>query len=449
MLTTDQGLAKSIANVRTPALRGSLQALRLSKPRNNVRIGAADPHDGQVAVIRTNAASIVRSRYLRLFGAAVAATLALAACSSNAAKSGGSTAASTVATSAASTDNVAYAKAQVAKYEKGLPAPAVDKVVNMPSLSGKTVWYIPIGNSIPALATVGKSINSALSHLGANGHVCDGNFLPTAIASCMSQAVTQGAYAVITAYIDYSLVPTAFENLVGHKIPVVVAGEPPSDNRKSDSSLAFFDTTSELDLLGQIQADAAIADSNGKANILAMNLTDSSSTKAQTAALKEEVSAHCPGCTFTTADMSTAKLSVVPSAVSAALVSNPNIDYVLVGDDTLVPPVISGIQSAGGTGKVKVISNAADLAGLQRIKANNFQIYDGSDSAVYNGWSFTNALVRLLAGEAPIAGDAGTTKLFSKSNVGGLTLTPAEYGTDDWFIGSDWQKQFLTAWNAQ
>ncbi|MDP9091608.1 MAG: substrate-binding domain-containing protein [Actinomycetota bacterium] len=378
--------------------------------------------------------------------------LALAACSSNAAKSPttpGSTVGSTVSTSGASTDNVAYAKSQLTKYDAGLPVPTIDKIANMPSLKGKTVWYIPFGNSIPILATVGQSINSALSKLGAQEHVCDGNFLPTAVAQCMSQAVSQGAYAVITGFIDYSLVPTAYENLVAHKIPVVVAGEAPSDNRSSDASLAFFDTSSEPKLFEQLQADTAIADSNGKANILDMNLTDSSATQQATAAAKAEVSQHCPGCTFTEADMSTSKLSVVPSAVSAALVSHPNIDYLLVPNDAFVAPIIAGIQSAGRASKVKVISSGGDLAGLQRIKANNFQISDSSNSPVYIGWMFTNALIRLLAGEAPIAGNAGTTKIFSKSNVGTLSLTPAKYGSDDWYIGSDWQKQFLAAWGAQ
>ena len=399
--------------------------------------------------MRLNAVSLGRSSVLCLIGVAVAASCALAGCGSSGSAATKATGSSSGAAATGGTNNVAYAKAQVAKYEKGLPVAAVDKIATMPSLKGKTVWYIPIGNSIPVLAAYGTAIDGALAHLGAHGHVCDGNFLPTAIAQCMGQAVSQGAYAVITAFVDYSLVPTAFTNLVNHHIPVVLAGVASTDGRKSDSSLAFFDTTDELKLLEQIQADAAISDSNGKANVLALNLTDSSSSKEATVAVKKELTAHCPGCKVTTRDMATSKMSVVPSTVSAALVSNPDIDYVLCPDDTFVPSVISGIQSAGRSGKVKIISNAADLAGLQRIKANNYQIFDVSDSAVYNGWSFTNALVRLLAGESPQSGTAGTTKLFSTSNVGGLSLTPAAYGTDDWFIGSGWQKQFLTAWGVQ
>ena len=76
----------------------------------------------------------------------------------------------------------------------------------------------------------------------------------------------------------------------------------------------------------------------------------------------------CPTCTVATADFTTANLDKLPSAVSAALVSHPDTNTLVVPVDSFVPPALQGVQSAGKAGKIKVISSSSDLAGLQRIK---------------------------------------------------------------------------------
>lgn len=376
---------------------------------------------------------------------AIAGLAALAACSSGS----GAGSSSAASGSPSATDGVAYARAQIAKYEQGVGATGLEKIANMPDLQGKTVWYVPIGNSVPVLAAFGTAMQGALSHLGATTHICDGNFLPTAIANCLNEAATQGAAAVVTAFVDYSLIPTAYNNLVAHHIPVLVAGEAPSGGRTSNSQLAFYDTNAQTRGIGTIGVDAAIADTNGTAHILYVNLADSSSTQEATQGAKAEVAARCPGCTFQTVDMTTAKLSNLPSAISAELVSDPSINYVLNSDDTFVTQIIEGIRSAGAASRVKVISAAGDLAGLQRIRDKDLEVYDLGANTAMVGWYFADALLRQMAGETIPTPSVTGTKLFYAGNIQGLQLTPAAYSAGSWYgSAATWQSAFLTAWGA-
>ena len=220
----------------------------------------------------------VRSRTTSLAATVIAAAVALACvagCSSSSsggakgttggtAPSGSSSTPVADASSASTDSGLAHAQAELTKYEATRNTFAeIAKIANVPNLKGKTVWYIPIGNSVPILSTIGTGMSAALATLGANVHVCDGNFLPTTIASCMNTAANQGADAVVTGFVDYALIPTAFNNLVSHHIPVLVGGEQPSGGRKTDKQLAFFDVSAEAQQAFKLMSDAVVADSKG------------------------------------------------------------------------------------------------------------------------------------------------------------------------------------------
>ncbi|MGH8961311.1 MAG: hypothetical protein ACRDWT_08900, partial [Jatrophihabitantaceae bacterium] len=181
--------------------------------------------------------SIVRNRVTALSVAALAAVTLLAACSSSGNSDSNGTGTSTQPAAAGASDGasaganvgVAYAKAELAKFEGtrdtyGTPVPVAD----VPSLKGKTIWYVPIGTGVPVLASIGTAMTDALGKLGAKVHVCDGKFQPTTVASCMSTAVTQDASAVVTGFVDYAAAPSAFQSIVAQGIPVLVGGEAPS-----------------------------------------------------------------------------------------------------------------------------------------------------------------------------------------------------------------------------
>jgi len=371
--------------------------------------------------------------------AAIACTSSTASTRSGADSSGG--------TAGASTD-IASAQADLAKFAGEVSRYASLKPVSgVSAVKGKTVWYVPIGSAAPILNAFGVGMQQALAKLGMNFHTCDGKFLPTTIASCMNQAATQGADGVVTGYVDYKLVPTAFENLVSHHIPVLVAGEA-SDTGKADSAaLAFDDTTPTLELVQKLAAESVIVDSSGRAKILFVGVTDSPQTLAGAAYAKRFVRDNCSRCTFTEIDYNTASLNKVPSQVSAALISHPDTTYVVVELDAGAASAVSGVQTAGFANKVKLASTNGGLDSLQRIKAGQVQFVDVGLSGTYLGWQFTDGIVRMMLGQLPVNG-LGIVRVFTKSNVSALRLTPEAYASYGWYGSADFEQTFLTAWGG-
>jgi ribose transport system substrate-binding protein len=394
----------------------------------------------------------VRTRARSLATTTVAASVALACvagCSSSTTASS-STGSSGGSDSSTNTDSgLAYAKAQLTKYEATRNTfAAIGTVANVPDLKGKTVWYIPIGNSVPILSTIGSGMSAALKTLGANVHVCDGNFLPTTIAGCMNTAANQSADAVVTGFVDYALIPTAFNNLVSHHIPVLVGGEQPSGGRTTDKTLAFFDVSAESQQAFKLMSDAIISDSNGSAESLVVRLTDSSLTTTNSDLGIKELKQYCAKCKVHSVDMQTPSQSKLASAVSAALVSNPGTKYVIVPQDAFVPLVASGVASAGFTNKVKVVTAGGSAAGLQAVKSGAID-YNIGQGAMYQGWIFADALVRLLAGAEVTSQVEGPVRVFTKHNVSGLDLTPDQYATATWYGTDAFTQQFKTAWGVK
>jgi ribose transport system substrate-binding protein len=382
---------------------------------------------------------------------AVIAILAVAttACSSSGgSKTNASTSTSTSAGSSADS-SLTSLQSDLAKYTQSVTSYAAIQPIagGVSALRGKTVWYVPIGSSIPTLAAIGTAMKSAFSKVGITLHTCDGKLLPTDIATCLSQAATQGADGVVTAFIDYTLVPNAFDALVAHHIPVLVAGEQPDGGKTSTSTLGFYSTRATDDLTQKLTAESVISDSKGSAKILYLGVTDSPETKQEASYAKSFVAQNCSGCKFTEVDYNSAAITKLPSQVSASLISHPDTTYVVCETDLCAPNAVSGIKTAGYTNKVKLTSANGNLDSLQRIKAGDVQFSDAGVSSTYFGWQFSDGILRMLSGSAPVS-TTTVVRVFDKSNVGDLTLTPAAYQTNDWYGSDAYERTFLSAWGV-
>lgn len=374
--------------------------------------------------------------------AGIAAAL-LAACSSAAsgASGGGS---STPAQSA----GVTYAKAQLKKYSGlhstyGTPAPVSHPV----NLRGKTIWYVPIGN-IGVLQTMGTAMAQGLAKLGATVHVCDGKFEPTTIAGCMQTAATQNASAVVTNYVDYQSIPSAYHSLAAKGIPVLVSGETPPSGVKPTKDLAFLNANGVGVTTFRLMGDAVIADSNGSANVVVITLNDSPSTTLYSHAAVSEIKQHCPKCTVNTVPTLTADQSKLGSQVSAALGSNPDAGYLVLPQDPMYQFALTGLQSTAFSSKIKIVTSAGSPYGLEQVKAGKIT-YDIGQGAQYSGWGIADGVIRLLSGDTVLPDNIGAERVFSSANVGGLNLTAANYATSAWYGGTEWQKDFVNAWNGK
>ncbi|WP_375476233.1 sugar ABC transporter substrate-binding protein [uncultured Jatrophihabitans sp.] len=367
---------------------------------------------------------------------------------SSATTSSGAATSDTGAPASGGATSLAAMQADLAKFTGEVTSTAALKpVTGVSKLKGKTVWYIPIGSAVPILNAFGVGMKGALDKLGIKLQVCDGKFLPTTMASCINQAATQGADGVVTGYIDYQLVPTAFDNLVAHKIPVLIAGEAPDGGKTNSPALAFDDTSPTINALQRLMNESVIVDSKGKAKVLFLGVTDSPQLKGAAAYSKKFYADNCPGCTFTEIDYNTASLNKLPSQVSSALIAHPDTTYVVAEVDAAGAGAVSGIETAGFSNKVKFASTNGALDALQRIKNGAGQFVDVGTGGIYLGWQFVDGIVRMMTGVLPVNG-FGVVRVFTKENIANLTLTPAAYATNAWYGSDAFEKTFLTAWGV-
>ncbi len=352
------------------------------------------------------------------------------------------------AATAASADGVQQAKDAMAGWAQEPEWPEVTPIATPADLSGKTFTYVALGDQIPVIHGVGVGVTEALTAAGAQVKICDGKFNPTAVADCLKAAGDEKVDGVISAFVDYQMAAPAFDALAAKGVKVIIGGVAPSAGRAADDTLAFYDNTPRVFALHEAMSNAAIAEGGEDTNVLWVRLMDSTTTTGASAKGIETFKKLCPSCGIAETEFTTANIDKLATSISAALVSNPDTNSIIVPVDSFVPPVLQGVQSAKFAGKVKVHSSSSDLAGLQRVEDGQ-QASDLGTPVLFEGWKFANAMVQLIAGQEVEKGDEFVTRAFTKANVGELTLDEKSYLTADWFGGDEYEQKFLTAWGVK
>jgi ribose transport system substrate-binding protein len=381
---------------------------------------------------------------LRALAALAAVALAVAGCgSSSDSKSSGK----------GGGPGVTAAKQKVAELQKPTtsypqPGPALKDVK---SLAGKTVWYIPITEKVEFFQAVTSGLKTALGKAGVKLRSCSGEANPSATAACVNQAVDSRAGAIVLDAIPIAVAAEAFQAARSSHIPVLVtdqdppsAGAPGAVKGIGDDRLAYT-SFGARDVMEGV-ADWIIADSNGKANVLVTELTDSPSTQAwiEQGAIAE-YRKYCPGCKTAVAKINIGQLQLVPSKISAELLRNQGTNYVQPQFDAVAQPVQAGVQQAGFANKVKAASATGLLTGLQSVKSAGFIKADVGIDYAYQGWAIADELFRMMSGKPPVE-ETIPLRLFTKDNVGSLELTPRAEATGEWFGPPTFDQMFTKLW---
>jgi ribose transport system substrate-binding protein len=385
------------------------------------------------------------ARRIAAVGASILALSAVAGCGSDDEKSSTS--------GAAGGPGVAAAKARVAELMKPTtnyapPGPALD---NVKSLSGKTVWYIPITEKVEFFQAVTGGLKTALAKAGVNLRTCSGEANPSATAACVNRAVDARAGAIVLDAIPIAVAAQAFEAAKASDIPVLVTdqnppppGVPGAVKGIGDDKLAYAPFGAQELMRGV--ADWIIADSNGKANVLIAELTDSPSTQEwiQRGAVAE-YKKYCPGCKTTIAKINIASLQLVPSKISSELLRNQDTNYIQPEFDAVAQPIQAGVQQAGFANKVKAASATGLLSGLQQVKQGGFIKADMAIDYAYQGWAIADELFRMMLGKPPVEEEI-PQRLFTKQNIGSIELTPEAEATGEWFGSTEFRDMFTELW---
>lgn len=333
------------------------------------------------------------------------------------------------------------AAAEPGKLPDTLAAPISSAV----DLRGKKVLFIPFGLKVAYFEIMAKGFADGLSTLGATVQNCDGQFTPSGVAQCIDQALGADVDAVVTAAVSYEMASTSFNRLVDAGIPTLLysINEPDGDY---PGDLVVRDAGWLRDPAAQLSAKAVIADSGGAANVLYLQLVDSPSLRRFGEAAIDTIKKECKGCSVDVKTITSPTLDQLPSVVSGALLDDPDIDYVIPQTDALLQGTMSGLRSVNSGGEVKVATTSGSLGGLQLVKSDDAVLVDVGFSADYFGWTMADSLVRMLTGDDVPTTYPPVIRVFDKSNIGGIDLTPASEKSGEWYGPTDYRNEFPTLW---
>jgi len=346
---------------------------------------------------------------------------------------------------------VAHAASLVDRYRAEAttfpePGPPLDHA-KVAALSGKTVLFVPIGAGAAPFIQQKAALEAALARVGIRLDLCDPKFVPTAAAMCMTGTQANAAAAVITSGVPFAVAPNAYRALATRRTPTLAANSGPG-SPPNTGTLAYMPFVAAAEKQARLQADVAVAAAKGARTFLYVNGIDSPVLKDLAAATTAEMKARCAACQVIDAGFSTTNINQLPALVSSRFIRDPDIDTVLIQADSFVPGVLSGIQSAGVTAKVRGVGQSADLSVLEMIRRGQFISADVGVSNPYEGWLEADGILRLLTGSPVEREPFVPIRIFDTKNLAGADLTPSA-NIDTLFGSAAYQDAFLRAWGVR
>lgn len=230
-----------------------------------------------------------------------------------------------------------------------------DKVTNPENLRGKKVMIVPGNSHIPACAEMSDAAAALAQAAGMEANIVANGGTTAEHNAAVEQAITSHYDAIITGCdFDPKTAAPAISQAVAAGIPIVAYGATQQEAKAGELKIAgyVFDTWAQD---GKTAADQAVVQHNGKPfQAIAITSNEVPTTPIMQDALKAELKATCPQCTVTDVDVPVAQwTSQIPSAVTSALLRNPNATVLFPTYSSMLPPMLQGIQAAHRTNKVK------------------------------------------------------------------------------------------------
>jgi ribose transport system substrate-binding protein len=294
--------------------------------------------------------------------------------------------------------DLAYVKAQIAKYS-GLPkfippGPPID----ISKIKGKTIFSIPVSSANPFTANIETAMQGAAKLIGLK-------FVNYTNQAQVSQWV-QGMGQAVNRKVDLidllggsdprvlgpqikaaqrAKIPVATSHLYDiHQTPVAVNYSIPAD----------YTTAARL------EADWVILDTKGKSHIVVVTSNEIVPTPAIVAALKDEFAKRCGSAcklTFINAPVADWATKITPN-VAAELQKDPQVNYVIPIYDSMSQFVVPAITQAGRAGKVHIATYNGTPFVMGYLSKGNAVRFEVGENLNWLGWAYIDAEARVLAG---------------------------------------------------
>lgn len=336
---------------------------------------------------------------------------------------------------------VDQAKAEVQKAEAMPHFVAPGQSFDMSKLKGKHVWIITSTLAVPFVATIAHAAEAAAKEAGLKTTLFDGKGDVTEWNRGMSQAVAQHADGIITVGASPELMKGPMAAALAAKIPVV-------DTLTADQAAplvpgTFAHVSISFRHSGELQADYAIAKSNGKAHVLILGDNEFPGEVTRVEGMQHEFKTLCPDCAVTVQDTQVGNLGVKLGQLTQTLLRrSPDISLVMPTYDAQGIYVVPAIKAANLDKPVEVIGSDAVTSNLDWIRHGNVQIADVGEPDVWAGWAAVDEIARAMLG-LPSVEEGIPLRLFVAEN---LKDVPDD---ENALFGGDFVAQYRKLWGLR
>jgi ribose transport system substrate-binding protein len=298
--------------------------------------------------------------------------------------------------------------------------------LNAKALAGKTIFNIAQYSNIPFQDTLDKSMAAVAGRLNINFTQYPTTGMTSEYVQGMTQAISQKVDILSLSTVDTRRVQPQIAQVGAAGIPVV------------DSQ--FWDIT-QLGQVGpglaavrpdrfsdaaKLLADWVISDTKCQADVLVLTQDDVASGGPMKQAIQSEFQQNCASCkaTYTTVPV-TDWATKMTSVTQAALIGDPNINYIIPLFDSEEGFVLPAIIAAGRTGSVHVASFNGTPSSLKNIQDGDTVRMDVAENLDWLAYSNMDEIFRVLS-HLPAAQDEHTAlRIFTKSNISEVGVPPA------------------------
>jgi len=334
-------------------------------------------------------------------------------------------------------DGIAQAKAFVKKYSAAPTSIGISKPLSKRPPTGKRIYWLECG--VPVCHTHSHYLQLAAKVLGWKLTIVPMGTTPEEIGRAWTRAAEDLPDAVIATGVPQVLFKAQLAKLWSHKIPYA-AGT--STDPNTNGQIADIADISDFKLRGVMAANWTVADTDGKANVVFVNVPDFPVLRVMYSAFASEFKRLCPSCKQAQLKVSATDIGKkMPSIMVSYLQAHPDTDYIVYSFGDLAIGVTQALVSGGFQGKVKSYSDAGSPVNRQDIVNGKIQVVDTGANEAMLTWRVMDVLARWFDGD-PVS--CCNTGVLPKQYLTKANITDPKA---NWFGPKNYQAQFKKLWH--